>query len=113
MYVSLEEKYSSSIENHPDNWDKCPICENKPKVWVFDNGRYAKCDCYELYGKFDQNGEKIVSAVSVGDWARKKRDFLKYPFTELRDNWNKRCNRLNIFNLRNESIDDLLRENEL
>jgi hypothetical protein len=114
-YISLEEEYNYKEgpevhQNHPDNWDICPVCKNKPKVWTFDNGRYAKCDCYEEYTKLDCNGEEIVSAVSVGDWHRgNKGNFSDYPFYELRDNWNKRCLRLDLFRRRTNSINDLLK----
>ena len=33
----------------PDNieeWDDCPYCKAKPKIWEYNNGRHTGCKCH-------------------------------------------------------------------
>lgn len=41
-YLKLEE---NKHVRYPEKWNTCPLCGQKPRVWIFDNGRYAKCLC--------------------------------------------------------------------
>jgi hypothetical protein len=68
-----------------EGWCKCILCNSFPKVWVFDNGNFAKCGCYEKY-------QGDVSAPSVMDWCyNQKKSYDDYKHL-LRDAWNVRCN---------------------
>ena len=69
----------------PDNedWKECPKCLKRPRVWIFDNGRYAKCQCGEKY-----DGAR-VSAEAIGQYvSRNNGSIVGYNDDELRLNWN-------------------------
>ena len=71
-----------------DQWLACPKCGMKPKVWIFDNGRYAACGgCQEhKYDFFQIRTESILS------WLKRHNGSIEgYPNDELRENWNKYC----------------------
>ncbi len=63
-------------------WRPCPVCNRRPRVWKFDNGRYAKCMCG---GKYDG---AHISAEPIGDCVRRTGGFAEYKDDELLDNWN-------------------------
>jgi len=65
----------------PEDWKDCTKCEAKPKVWLFDNGRYAACKCFSMYSQ-KVKAESIMSAS-------KRNNMVDYNKNELRDNWNK------------------------
>ena len=65
-------------------WKRCPLCKEWPKVWIFDNGRYAKCCCGEKYGKAQAGAESIMS-VHI----RNNGNVSEYNCDDLRKNWNK------------------------
>lgn len=70
---------------NPDEWNNCPKCDAKPRVWCFNNGRHATCKCYGVY-------DKKVEAISVVEYHNKNDgDMSNYPHNQLRDNWNMRC----------------------
>ena len=75
---------------HPANgllWDECPNCGLKPKIWVFDNGRFTMCGCVggEL-GHFSIRAESILSY-----YKNSGRAFDGYDTDGLRKNWNHWC----------------------
>lgn len=74
-YVTLE-----SAAFKPEEWGTCPKCEAKPKVWLFDNGRYAACKCFTFYGQ-------KVKSESVNSAAYRD-DMRNFDNDELRNNWN-------------------------
>lgn len=67
--------------NH-DEWMECPICKHKPKLWIFDNGRQAKCGCDKVYGK------PSATAISIWDYFNTHKDMSGYSHDDFRDNWN-------------------------
>lgn len=72
-----------------ENWFECPECHVKPRVWRFDNGCFAKCQCsykYEDIGK--------VSYTSIGEYYRSYKSHVGYDHDGLRKNWNMHCNNL-------------------
>ena len=106
-FKTLEETYDipypSMKEWHSDKWETCPICDAKPKVWEFDNGRFASCKCNTRYGK------NAASAISICEYIRQNNgSALGYPQLQLRDNWNQHCYDLDIVNRRNRIIDELI-----
>tara|TARA_R110000772_G_scaffold262964_1_gene382451 strand:+ start:2654 stop:3013 length:360 start_codon:yes stop_codon:yes gene_type:complete len=106
-YKTLEEAYDTHTWNsecHSDKWDTCPRCEAKPRVWLFDNGRFAACKCSTKY-----DTKCNVHAISIGQYIRQNNgSMVGYPETELRDNWNQHCYDLDIVNRRNSIIDELI-----
>ena len=72
------------LEN-TSGWEICPVCKVHPRTWQFDNGRFADCKCGELY---KSSG---VSAIAVMTYYRKHGTLAGFPDNELRDNWNKLC----------------------
>ena len=69
------------------DWDECPKCHVLPRIWVFDNGRYAKCLC--------SKGKYIEAEVSAEDimtvHRRDHGDTTNYDVDALRKAWNARC----------------------
>ena len=65
------------------NWKACPKCQRKPRVWEFDNGSYARCQCKEKYTGAD------VSVQSICDYGRQNNwNFTNYDIDGLRKAWN-------------------------
>lgn len=47
---------------NPSRWAPCPVCHARPRVWEFDNGRYARCLCSSgPYEGADVSAEPIVA----------------------------------------------------
>ena len=69
-------------------WLPCPKCGYKPKVWIFDNGRYAACGgCRRnKYDHFQIRAESIMSWLLSHNGS-----LVGFPDDELRENWNKYC----------------------
>jgi|TARA_R110000782_G_scaffold156371_1_gene248506 hypothetical protein len=82
-----------------ENWIECKVCLERPRLWIFDNGRYAKCSCYGEY-------ESGLSSISVMEWYKINTSFVDYPSDELRLNWNNRCFSVN----RDIKISEILNE---
>lgn len=71
----------------PEEWDNCPRCKLKPKVWVFDNGEHTACGCWESkYDHFDVTVEN-----TIGKNVRDTGGFLGYDPDTHRQNWNSYC----------------------
>jgi len=75
-------------KNPEGEWDDCPCCGLKPKVWVFDNGRKTACGCWESkYDHFSINAESIMSVHKRTNGKRMQ----EYDSDALRKNWNHWC----------------------
>jgi hypothetical protein len=69
-------------------WKACPKCKQYPWLWIFDNGRYAKCQCG---GKYDASK---ASAEAVCQYAnRNNGSLLGYDGNALQKAWNEYCER--------------------
>lgn len=66
-------------------WPSCPKCVSKPFVWTFDNGRYARCCCFDTYSyAYDcARAESIMSTYS------RCGSLEKYDFDELKNRWDR------------------------
>lgn len=74
---------------YPENleeWKECPYCNAKPKIWIFDNGRYASCKCHN--SKYDC---RTIQAESLNVYYFRNGSWKDFNSNELRDNWNKFC----------------------
>lgn len=71
-------------------WKKCKQCKMFPRVWIFDNGIYAKCHCFDLY----ESGVQSESIMSVyrrtGNTAEYSRDNLRLAWNDYVINGNKK-----------------------
>jgi len=75
--------YYNCIDAYKDtdaSWKACPKCQAKPKIWEFDNGRYAICCCWET--KYDRLFIRAKSAITC------YKKGIPYDPDELKDNWN-------------------------
>src|SRR3954465_1767748 len=74
-----------SIHNAiPEEWHACPVCEEKPRLWIFDNGAYAKCKCQDTYDDHAARGK------TIWEYHREHNgDMTNWNHNDLRDNWNK------------------------
>lgn len=66
-----------------DDWNNCPACDSKPKVWVYDNGRSASCKCHN--SKYDH---RSIFAESILSYYENNGSLDGYGSEDLRDNWN-------------------------
>lgn len=66
------------------DWLECPVCDSKPLVWEFDNGRYASCKCHN-----NMYAHRIIRAESVGEYyKRNRKSLIGYDTESLLTNWN-------------------------
>jgi len=63
-------------------WLKCPLCNEYPRTWVFDNGNYARCRCAYKYEKGGAEALSIVEAMIVRHMP------YDHYVNLLRDSWN-------------------------
>ena len=73
-----------SAYNEPEErkWEKCPYCNFKPKVWIFDNGQSTVCGCGNSeYDHFSIHAESILSFCK-----RANGNITDYDNDELRKN---------------------------
>ena len=42
-------------------WKKCPKCGEIPRLWIFDNGAFARCRCLMKYDPDPVRAESIMS----------------------------------------------------
>jgi hypothetical protein len=67
-----------------EGWLECNGCGQHPRVWLFDNGRYATCLCFE---KYDKNRPAVAESIMS---VYKRTGMTKeYKSDDLRLNWNK------------------------
>lgn len=82
-YTWLELIDSFVDPENPHLWQKCPRCKLRPKIWTFDNGRFAACGCHNtMYDHFTVQAESIASVV------KRTGGFIGYNSDDLRKNWN-------------------------
>lgn len=85
VYVPLEDARG---------WELCPVCLVHPRIWIFDNGRYAKCCCV-----LNRYSGAEVAADSINSSLRHNgRSGFYYDSDALRKNWN-----FHVSQLRKES----------
>lgn len=70
-------------------WRICPKCKEFPRLWIFDNGRYAKCCCGYKYEASGVKAEPIMEYVR-----RNNGSMLGFDDLELQRNWNDRVKKL-------------------
>ena len=63
-------------------WLECTGCNEKPRLWVFDNGRYASCKCFKKYGRH------VCSESCLSTLKRGASLVEDHYCGELRNNWN-------------------------
>lgn len=68
-----------------EEWLECTRCGHKPRVWEFDNGRYAECACASKYSKYDK---LKISAESIMSVVNRTGGVAEYDREELKNNWN-------------------------
>jgi hypothetical protein len=74
--------YKTPSEWH--RWQKCPVCKSRPKIWTFDNGRFASCQCgNNTYDRLNVRAESIMSHV------RRTNSLIGYRQDALRKAWNR------------------------
>ena len=65
-----------------NDWLECSECNQKPWVWIFDNGSHAKCCCKHKYEG------PVVSSESIGDVYRRTGSTIDYSRDNLMKAWN-------------------------
>ena len=78
--------------HYPDNLDKwleCPFCNQKPQVWVFDNGKQTACGC--LLEEYNKYKHFAIFAESINSVLTRTGKSGEYDSDELRKNWNHFC----------------------
>ncbi len=65
-------------------WKKCKGCGEFPRLWIFDNGRFAKCCCSGKYEGGEARAESIISYIKRNDMS-----CADYPQDALRIAWNR------------------------
>lgn len=82
------------LSNYPqedhDSWNNCPNCNEKPRLWIWDNGKQCKCRCQHVYDAPQATGE------SINEYYKKHQNTEGYSNDDLRDKWNKRCELIQI-----------------
>lgn len=62
---------------------QCPVCITIPRIWAFDNGKYAKCNCFD---RFEQG---IKATDIMTHYHKNGGDLSGYSGNEeLIENWN-------------------------
>lgn len=87
-YQLLEEE-----NENVDDWSICPNCLEYPRLWIFNNGKYAKCRCQGLYDKAQAVGQ------SINEYYQINKTLENYSNKDLMENWNKRCMYIKILNI--------------
>ena len=65
-----------------DGWLKCPACNQHPRVWEYDFGRHAACQCGKKYTP------SVVRVEGCGDVLLRTGSFLEFEEDELKNAWN-------------------------
>ncbi len=103
MEYDLIDTYKELTEkDNPSVWLTCPICIAKPRIWCFDNGRFAACKCSKKY-----SGPNIT-AIVVMPYYRSHGTLAGFPDNELRDNWNLHIIKISKTKILTEKIDILI-----
>lgn len=77
-YLPFEERMPEYARK---GWVACTKCGHLPRLWLFNNGKSAACQCFQRYGNHVRS-ESILSKVNRG--APLDDEYCD----ELRDNWN-------------------------
>lgn len=65
-------------------WLACERCGVLPRTWIFDNGSFAKCLCYDLYDECPVRTESIMSVHKrTGLTEEYSRDKLRSAWCEF------------------------------
>lgn len=89
-FYSADWEWYKKVEN-PEEWEPCPRCGLRPRVWEFNNGRRTMCACmrkdepYNPYTHFSIYAESIVSVVLRSPINQIGKE---YDVDALRKNWN-------------------------
>lgn len=90
MYASNNWDWFKKVKN-PEDWEPCPVCGLRPKVWEFDNGRFTMCACmdaedpHNMYRHFSIRAESVMSVVHRSPTGTSA---AEYDVDGLRKNWN-------------------------
>lgn len=81
-------QYAAINAYHPlisvKGWKKCKKCKEFPRIWVFDNGCYAKCCCSYTYDPAPVQSESINSVYKrMGNTENYSRDNLKTAWNKF------------------------------
>lgn len=66
-----------------NEWHTCPLCMQKPRLWIFDNGEHAKCGCNSMYDQASASGQTIWEYYN-----KHNGDMTHWSHNDLRDKWN-------------------------
>lgn len=70
-----------------EDWQSCPHCGLRPKVWLYSNGRSTACGCgHSKYHHFAVCAESVMSC-----YTRCGGSLAEYDCDALRKNWNEYC----------------------
>lgn len=64
-------------------WLRCEVCGRHPRVWLFNNGRHAKCLCGDLYSAAPARVESVMSIYKRTGMT------TEYRTDDLKGAWNK------------------------
>lgn len=85
-YTKVFAHWFDWYEEPQGNWLTCNKCGYKPRVWVFDNGRYAQCACAKEYSRYKKRN---IEAENIMEHIRRTNgSVVDYDSDELRKNWN-------------------------
>ena len=87
-YKTLEDSpYIGNVED----WLECPKCKTKPRVWIFDNGEFADCECSDTYDASPAKG------ISIWEYHKEHNgDISNFNHLPLMESWNNHIKQLNL-----------------
>ena len=101
FYENTTYKHYSEEGYKKEDLIPCPTCVEYPRLWIFDNGRLAKCKCYGRY-------ESGVSAISIMEvYKRDNGSVVNYNKQDLSDAWRYRCEEIDKKLMRNRKLKEL------
>lgn len=71
------------VPHDQEDYLPCCRCKLKPKIWVFDNGRYTACGCWE-----SQYRHWSICAESISSFYKANKTTEGYSQNDLKNNWN-------------------------
>lgn len=82
MYSNRAGDWYEKVDTEAASWYRCKMCMLYPRTWIFNNGSFARCLCYNKYDKCPARSESILSVY--------KRTGLtaEYDRDNLRISWN-------------------------
>lgn len=102
--AEMYNEWQDEQDDYSKKWLECPKCFKKPKLWLFDNGRYANCACHNNTYQGNSISATPVCAYGIeNNW-----DFTNFNDDELRLNWNKYCLQFGfLYNIKQKLYSDL------